>query len=148
MEHLEEIKRAVSNKQFFEPLGSEPLPFNKVERLEKTLKDTAKVPVFVRVDKYKEVLSHLQDLRSTINSLEGALEVRKSVHRINAESDEVIERALQRFSDSLSMFGKEFVAPEGHEERRGSADDAVGGTISQLGDEIEKLKTELDKMKL
>lgn len=148
MEQLEEIKRAVSNKQFFEPLGSEPLPINKVEGLEKRVNVSAKVPVFVRVDKYKEVLSHLQDLRTTINSLEGALEVRKSVHKINAESDEVIERALQRFSDSLSMFGKEFVTPEGQEERRESSDDAVGGTISQLGNEIEKLKTELEKMKL
>ncbi len=148
MEQLDEIKRAVSNRQFFEPLGSEPFRIEKVERLEKSVKESAKVPVFVRVDKYKEVLSHLQDLRSTINSLEGALEVRKSVHRINAESDDVIERALQRFSNSIDMFGKEFVAPEGQESDSGSADDAVDGTISQLGNEIEKLKTELEKMKL
>jgi hypothetical protein len=150
MEDLEEIKKVVSNKQFYEPLGADPLPHEVVD-LNKMIEESPKLaPIFVRVDKYKEILSHIQDLKSTIKNLEGALAVRKTVHKINAESDEVIERALQKFSESTSLFGREFVTPRGAENfAKGTAnEDVVDGTISQISDEIQKLKQELEKIKL
>lgn len=151
MEDLEEIKKAVSTKQFYEPLGTEPLPHEVVD-LGKMIEETPKIaPIFVRVDKYKEILSHLQELKSIIKNLESALAVRKTVHKINAESDEVIEKALQKFAESTSMFGKEFVTPRGAEQfAKGVEDkeDVVDGTISQISDEIAKLKQELEKIKL
>jgi len=150
MEDLEEIKKAVSTKQFYEPLGTEPLPHEVVD-LEKMIEETPKIaPIFVRVDKYKEILSHLQELKTTIKNLEGALAVRKAVHKINAESDEVIEKALQKFAESTSLFGREFVTPRGAENfaKVSEKEDVVDDTISQISDEITKLKQELEKIKL
>lgn len=151
MEDLEEIKRVVSTKQFYEPLGTEPLPHEVID-LEKMIEETPRIaPIFIRVDKYKEILSHLQELKSIIKNLESALAVRKTVHKINAESDEVIEKALQKFAESTSMFGKEFVTPRGAEQfAKGveGKEDVVDGTISQISDEIAKLKQELEKIKL
>jgi len=150
MEDLEEIKKAVSTKQFYEPLGADPLPHEVVD-LGKMIEETPKIaPIFVRVDKYKEILSHLQDLKATIKNLEGALAVRKAVHKINAESDEVIEKALQKFAESTSLFGREFVTPRGAEifAKRSEGKDVVDSTISQISDEITKLKQELEKIKL
>jgi hypothetical protein len=150
MEDLEEIKKAVSTKQFYEPLGTEPLPHEVVD-LEKMIEETPKIaPIFVRVDKYREILSHLQELKATIKNLEGALAVRKAVHKINAESDEVIEKALQKFAESTSLFGREFVTPRGAENfaKLGEKEDVVDGTISQISNEITKLKQELEKIKL
>jgi len=115
------------------------------------IEETPKIaPIFVRVDKYKEILSHLQELKTTIKNLEGALAVRKAVHKINAESDEVIEKALQKFTESTSLFGREFVTPRGaeHFAKGSEKEDVVDGTISQISDEITKLKQELEKIKL
>jgi len=150
MDDLEEIKKVVSTKQFYEPLGTEPLPHEVVD-LGKMIEETPKIaPIFVRVDKYKEILSHLQELKTTIKNLEGALAVRKAVHKINAESDEVIEKALQKFTESTSLFGREFVTPRGaeHFAKGSEKEDVVDGTISQISDEITKLKQELEKIKL
>jgi hypothetical protein len=151
MDDLEEIKKAVSTKQFYEPIAAEPLPHEVVD-LERMVEETPKIaPVFVRVDRYKEILSHIQGLKSTIANLENILAVRKHVHKVNADSDEILENALKKFADSTNMFSREFVTPRGPEQfARGNekSGNAFDNTISQLGDEIVKLKQELEKIKL
>jgi hypothetical protein len=151
MEDLEEIKKAVSTKQFYEPMGAEPLPHEVVD-VGKMAEETPKIaPLFVRVDRYKEILSHIQGLRNTLSSLENVLAVRKHVHKINAESDEILEKALKKFAESTNMFGQEFITPRGPEQfaRSGeSSENAFDNTISQIGDEITRLKQELEKIKL
>jgi hypothetical protein len=113
--------------------------------------ETPKIaPVFVRIDRYKEILSHIQGLRNTITSLENILAVRKHVHKINADSDEILENALKKFADSTSMFSQEFVTPRGPEQfaKTEAPETGFDSTISQLGNEITKLKQELEKIKL
>jgi len=151
MEELEEIKKAVSAKQFYEPIGAEPLPHEVVD-LGKMIEETPKIaPVFVRIDRYKEILSHIQGLKSSIANLENVLAIRKHIHKFNADSDEVLEKALKKFADSANMFSREFVTPRGPEQfarRDEKSEDVFDSTISQLGEEIFKLKQELEKIKL
>jgi len=151
MSDLEEIKKAVSTKQFYEPMGADPLPHEVVD-LGKMIDETPKIaPVFVRVDRYKEILTHIQGLKSTIANLESVLAVRKHVHKINADSDNILEKALQKFAESTNMFGREFVTPRGPEQFARNSEvsgNEIDSTISQLGDEIVKLRQELEKIKL
>lgn len=49
------------------------------------------------------------------------------------------------------MFGREFITPRGPEQfarNEGKSEDIFDATISQLGDEIIRLKQELEKIKL
>ena len=150
MENLEEIKKAVSTKQFFEPMAAEPLPHEVVD-LNKMVEETPKIaPVFVRVDRYREILTHIQGLKNTLLNLENVLAVRKHVHKINAESDNILEQALKKFSESTNMFGREFITPRGPEQfaKTEVSGTEIDNTISQLGNEIAKLKQELEKIKL
>lgn len=151
MEDFEEIKKAVSTKQFYEPMGADPLPHEVID-LGKMIEETPKIaPVFVRVDKYKEILTHIQGLKDTIANLENVLAVRKHVHKINAESDDILERALQKFAESTNMFGREFITPRGPEQLAKGNEVSVSdidNTISQLGNEIVRLRQELEKIKL
>lgn len=151
MEDLEEIKKAVSAKQFYEPIGAEPLPHEVID-LEKMIEETPKIaPIFVRMDRYKEILSRIQEIKSSVVNLENALAVRKYVHKFNAQSDEILEKALKKFSESTDMFGREFITPRGAEHFAGNETkpkDVIDSTISQLSDEVFKLKQELEKIKL
>ncbi|MEM5872592.1 MAG: hypothetical protein QXD55_01920 [Candidatus Aenigmatarchaeota archaeon] len=147
---LDEIKKAVSSKQIYEPIASEPLPHEVVD-LEKMIEETPKIaPIFIRIDRYKEILSHIQGLKNTITNLENILAIRKHVHKINAESDEVLENALKKFAESTNLFGREFVTPRGPEQfaKNESKKDEIDSTISRLGEEIAKLKQELERIKL
>jgi len=151
MGDLEEIKKAVSTKQFYEPIAADPLPHEVVD-LEKMIQETPKIaPVFVRVDRYKEILSQIQGLKDTIASLENVLAIRRHVHKINADSDIILENALKKFAESTNMFGREFVTPRGPEQfarNEEKAENEVDNTISKLGNEIVKLRQELEKIKL
>jgi hypothetical protein len=151
MDDLEEIKKAVSSRQFYEPIGASPLPHEVVD-LKKMMEETPKIaPIFVRVDRYKEILSHIQELKSSITNLQSALAVRKYIHKFNAQSDEILEKSLKKFSESTDMFSREFVTPRGAGHfagNEGKPEDVIDGTISQLSDEVTKLKEELEKIKL
>jgi hypothetical protein len=148
---LEDIKRAVSSKRFYEPIADDPLPHEVID-LNKMIEETPKIaPVFVRVDRYREILSKIQEMKNTIKNLESALIIRKNIHKINAESDEVIEKAIQKFTESTNIFGREFVTPRGAENfarESEKVENVIDSNVAQISDEILRLKEELEKIKL
>ena len=152
MEELEKIKRAVSTKPVYEPIGTEPLPHEVID-LEKMIEETPKItPLFIRIDRYREILSSIQDLKTTIKNLRDLLAIRKEIHRMNFESDDKLENALQKLSSSTSNFSREFVNLRGvkHFVKGPLREEvtAADGTISRLGEEIVKLKEELEKLEI
>jgi len=151
MDELEKIKRAVSTKPIHEPIGAGPLPHEVID-LEKMIEETPKIaPLFIRIDRYREILSSIQDLKTTIKKLRDLLAIRKEIHRMNFESDDKLEKALQKFSSSTSNFSREFVNLRGVKQFvRGPLKEEVAadGTISRLGEEIVKLKEELEKLEI
>jgi predicted nucleic acid-binding Zn-ribbon protein len=150
MDELEEIKKAVSTKPVYEPMGAEPLPHEVID-LNKMIEETPNLaPLFIRIDRYKQILSNIEELKSTIKELRDLLAIRKEIHRINFETDDKLEKALQRFSGSTSDFSREFVNLRGvkHFVKEPLKEEAADGTISKLGEEIVKLKEELEKLEI
>jgi len=148
MEDLDEIKKTVSGKQFFEPIGAEPLPHEMID-LDKMIEETPKIaPLFVRVDKYKEILNQVNQLKITLTNIQNLLAIRREMSRIHLESDEILERSLQRFSDATNMFSREFTLPRGIKHLVRIPEQKVDENISKLGEEIAKLRTELEKIEI
>lgn len=149
MDNLDEIKKAVSARPFYEPIGAAPLPHEVVD-IDKVIEETPNVaPVFVRIDRYKEILAGLQDIKESINSLKSLLNIRKEIHKMNFDSDDRMEKALHKFSNSTSDFSREFVNLRGvkHFVKGPLREDtAPDGTISKLEEEVVKLKEELEKL--
>ena len=113
MDDLEQIKRAVSARPVFEPLTTDPLPHEVID-LEKMANETPMVaPLFIRVDKYKQILSNISELKTSINKLLDMLAIRKQIHQMNFETDDRLEKALQKISSSTSNFSNEFVKLRG-----------------------------------
>jgi hypothetical protein len=149
MEDLEKIKRAVSAKPVYEPLGAQPLPHEVID-LEKMIEETPKLaPLFIRIDKYKQILSNIQELKQSINRLLDMLALRKEIHRMNSETDDKLEKALQKISSSTSDFSRDFVNLRGVKQFvREPPKEAADGTISKLGEEIVRLKEELESLEI
>jgi hypothetical protein len=147
MVDMEEIKKAVSKKPIFESLASEPLPHEVVD-LEKMIKEAPSVaPVFIKMDKYKEILQKINDLRSSMNKIEDILRVRKNMHEINLKSDEMLEKNFQEFAEATNHFKREFVVarnipfyPEDEDKKETDKD------FSKLSGEISKLKKDLENL--
>jgi len=148
MENLEEIKKTVSGKQFFEPIAAEPLPHEVID-LDKMIEETPKIaPLFVRVDKYKEILNNINQLKTTITNIQNLLAIRKEINKIHSESDEILEKSLQRFSDATNSFSREFTLPRGIKHLVRIPEEKVDENISKIGEEIAKLRTELEKIEI
>ncbi len=147
MVELDEIKRVVSKKTIVEPIGAEPLPHEIVD-LERAIREAStSSPVFIKMDKYKDILQKIHGLKTSINKIEDVLRVRKNMHEINIKSDEMLERGFQEFAEATNDFKREFVVarslpfyPEGE---RGEDEH-----ISKLSKEILGLKKELEGLKI
>ena len=148
---LDEIKRAVSARPFYEPMGADPLPHEVVD-IEKVIEETPHTaPVFVRIDRYKEILSGLHGIKETIKNLQSMLSVRKEIHKMNFDSDDKIEKALQKFSNSASDFSREFVNLRGVKNFvKGPLreETTADGNISKIEDEVIRLKEELERLEI
>jgi len=148
MEDLDEIKKTVSGKQFFEPIAAEPLPHEIID-LDKMIEETPKIaPLFVRVDRYKEILNNINQLKSTIENIQNLLTIRKEIGRIHSESDEILEKSMQRFSDITNSFSREFTLPKGIKHLVRIPEQKVDENISKIGNEIAKLRTELENIEI
>ena len=149
MEDLEQIKRAVSARPVYEPLGTDPLPHEVID-LERMVNETPKIaPLFIRVDKYKEILSNIHDLKTSISKLLDMLAIRKQIHQMNFETDDRLERALQKISSSTSNFSNEFVKLRGMDHlKEPPKQTPTDGAISKIGEEVMRLKEELESLEI
>ena len=147
MDNLDEIKKAVSARPFYEPIGAAPLPHEVVD-IDKVIEETPNVaPVFVRIDRYKEILAGLQDIKESINSLKSLLNIRKEIHKMNFDSDDRMEKALHKFSNSTSDFSREFVNLRGVKHFvKGPLREDTAPDGTKLEEEVVKLKEELEKL--
>ncbi len=149
MEDLEKIKRAVSARPVYEPIAAEPLPHDIID-LGRMIKESPRsAPLFIKVDKYKQILSNINELKTSLSKLMGMVAIRKRIHQMNFETDERLEKALQKISSSASDFSNDFVKLRGVDhfvkEAPKKAEDVV---MSKLGDEILRLKEELDSLEI
>ncbi|MBN2202876.1 MAG: hypothetical protein JW700_01690 [Candidatus Aenigmarchaeota archaeon] len=151
MENLDDIKKAVSSRPFYEPMGAPALPHEVVD-INKVIEDAPRIaPVFVRIDRYKEILSGLQDIKTSINNLKSLVNVRKEIHKMNFDSDDRIEKALHKFASSTSDFSREFVNLRGVKNfvqgplRQETVADSA---VAKLEDEVIKLKEELESLEI
>jgi len=148
MVELDEIKRTVSKKTIVEPIAAEPLP-HEVADLEKMIKDASiSSPVFIKMDKYKDILQRIHDLKSSINRIDDILRVRKNMHEINMKSDELLEKTFEEFASATNDFKREFIVarslPFYPEEGEREEDEH----ISKLSKEIQGLKKELEDIEI
>jgi hypothetical protein len=149
MDEMEEIKQEISKKQMNEPMGSEPLPHEIVD-IEKMMQDSPKMaPLFVKIDKYKEILENIQKLKLSLKNVQFLLAFKEQIKKLDSENDELIYKTLNGLSQFISDFGASFSIPRGMSYvPKASIEEKVDQNVSDLGDKISKLREELDKIRI
>ena len=144
---LEEIKKAVSTRPVFEPIGAEPLP-HEIADIEKMVTETPKhAPLFVKVDKYKEILEDIQMLKGNLYELQNLLSIREKIEKTKSDSDVIIEKALEKLTDTINKLNREFIIPKRLRPYvKEVKTERVDGFISELDAEIRKLRHDLGRI--
>ena len=149
MDDLEEIKKEVSRKSLPEPIASRPLPHEIID-LEKMIEDTPKMaPLFVKLEKYKEILDSIQKLKTTFKNVQFLLALRDHVKKIELESDDLLMKSVQNISQLTNDFSMNFAVPRGvNYIPKPPIEEQVDSSVSDLGTRITKLREELEKISI
>lgn len=146
---IEAIKREVFKKAQNEPLASNPLPHEIID-IEKMIEDTPKIaPLFVKIEKYKEILESIQKLKMSMKNIQFLLSFKEQIKKIDTESDELLLRTIQGFSQGVNDFSMNFAIPSGVSYiPRPPLEERVDTSVSDLGSKITKLREELEKIRI
>ena len=149
MDDIEKIKDVVSKKTLPEPIASKPLPHEIID-LEKMIEETPKIaPLFVKVEKYKDILKSVQKLKTSLKNIRFLLAFKDQIKKIDAEADELILKAISDFSRTTNEFSMNFAIPRGIKYiPKPPVEERVDRSVSDLGAKITKLREELDKIRL
>jgi uncharacterized coiled-coil DUF342 family protein len=149
MDDLESIKKEVSKKTLPEPIASKPLPHEIID-LEKMIEETPKIaPLFVKIEKYKEILESIQKLKVALKNIQFLLAFKEQIKKIDAEADELLFKTAQNFSQITNEFSMNFAIPRGVRYfPKPPVEERVDTSVSDLGAKITKLREELEKIRL
>jgi len=150
MNDIEAIKKAVSKKPLFEPLDSPPsLPIpDEILDIEKRIGQTPKhAPLFIKIEKYKDILEHVNELKSTLSHFKKLSNLRKNIEDLKTAHDEILEKTFERFGNVTTKLDTEFTVPEAMKPFvKEESVEHIDGFIHELEEEITKLKNELESV--
>jgi hypothetical protein len=162
-EKLREIEQRVKGfggkEQIHQPSQNTPQALaheiKKEEHVEKPKEEKSKeetqVPLFVKLDKYKTIVSSLMQLKTLLISLRNSLIALEQIEKTRVETFNIIIKNLDKINEKLSLLEKEVVKPVSFsfgmptvpytpiEEMQ-----SVQASIASLKAQIDQLKAELE----
>jgi hypothetical protein len=105
-------------------------------------------PLFIKVDKYKEIIQRIQELRSFALSMRDALDALSDIEKEIRVGLTIAEKALDKFNSNLSILDSYLLRTHGVEtEMSGSAKETpeeIEGYVRSMNEQIDKIKGELE----
>jgi len=106
-------------------------------------------PLFIKIERYQEVLRSIGSMKLVLASLRELLMLRKELERIKADSDSLLEKNIKEIEAVTGRLDAEFVRPKSAERpeflgiERPAELAGVGEYVSDLQSELEKLESRL-----
>jgi tetrahydromethanopterin S-methyltransferase subunit G len=120
---------------------------------EEKVEEETQVPLFVKLDKYKTIVSSLMQLKALLISLKNSLIALEQIEKTRVETFNVIMKNLDKMNEKLSLLEKEVVKPVGFSFGMPAAPYApieemqsVQASIASLKAQIDQLKAELESV--
>ncbi len=147
---MQKIKEAVS-------AGEQTQPFPREEFDEREFKEELpaaeyreSAPLFIKVEKYRDILSSLQELKTFVSSVKQLFTVMHDLETVRSDALKIMRASIQRLEKSLIEIDSELLRPKGFEMPEMSSDVEIRHVESSLGDlqkQIAALKRELQEIR-
>ncbi|MFH1420947.1 MAG: hypothetical protein ABIG30_03195 [Candidatus Aenigmatarchaeota archaeon] len=144
----EEISEPLPNYEppyeprYIPPAVPAPRPVEPIFR-----KQSGEAPLFIKIDKYNELLGHLQELRSFMSATKETFQILEEIETARSDAVKILRTSIQRMERSLAIADNELGKPEtpmSEEFSRGDVDN-VETSLQSLKKEIGDLRKELGK---
>jgi len=109
-------------------------------------------PLFIKVNKYGDIIKNIRDLKSYILSLRDALDVLEDIHKEVTNGIEIAHKTLDEVNIIVSNFDSLFLRPQGiepHMEEEevarsgGASSGEVDNYVKDVYGQLEKLRSQL-----
>jgi len=102
-------------------------------------------PLFIRIDKYKEIIQNLQRLKSYALSLRDALDALNDIEKELRTGIDLTQKALDDFNAIISVMDAKLIRLAGGEEGEieGETPEHMDDYIKGVYDQISKIRDEL-----
>ncbi len=107
-------------------------------------------PLFVKIDRYQEVLNSIESLKSILLNVRDLLNLMQHLDRMRMESETLLQKNIQEIVASISNLDNEFVRPKGVqiEEHQPKIEfEKVGSYVGELQRELDNLKSQLQGLR-
>ncbi len=110
--------------------------------------DMALAPVFIKLTKYRQVLSALNQLKMNVNLIKNQVAVMGELDKLRDENIKLLKSALGKVDERLASLDSSFMRPSGYEddlpEARRNEVDSLDCTIDDLKSQIDNLRSEVE----
>ena len=127
------------------PAAPEP-PRRPRERLQPAPSEARTPPLFIKIDKYKEIVQNLQRLKSYALSLRDALDALDDIEKELKTGIQITQKALDDFNSMIAMMDSRLIRlSEGEDggEFESEAPENMDDYVKNVYDQIAKIRDEL-----
>ena len=105
-------------------------------------------PLFVKVDKYKETLINLQEIRILINGIKNVFSLFTEIETVKNDALKLLRVTLQRIEKNVIELDSGLLRPHDVSIKVDKESEVkhIEDSLSQLHEQISTLKTEIEKM--
>jgi len=135
---IQEIKDAVEPSP---PVFTRPMETVEIKRIEMPSMQEPKsfAPLYIKIDKYKEVLQRIQKLKTILSNLSALARLEGEVEKIASQIESSEKKNLDEFSGLLNQLDQELVRPQSFEPFIKDTGKPIDGNIGQLENELKEI---------
>jgi len=103
-------------------------------------------PLFVRIDKYRQILQTMNFLKTTMGAMRSSLSILRELDRLRDENLKMVEGAVSKVEQRMMALDSNFMRPSGFVEDVPELRDVEGVelTLEDLRTQIEQLKAQIE----
>lgn len=145
---IEAVKQAVVPQERPQPMEMPKFDLGKLPERPRF------APLFIKIDRYQEILNSIENLKSILLGVRDLLNLMQQLDRIKIESETLLNKNIQEVILIISNMDKEFIRPKGvsvedsvQDARDSMGYEKVGNYIGDLQRELDNLKSQLQTLR-
>lgn len=134
-----------SKKSEETPNLEEEVPKELPKERAETRGESESASLFVKLDKYADVLKLLNDLKMSVNTMKDSFMIITELKSITDDSFKILQNMIENTTERLDSLDSRFVRPPGFKEEKATKSEIM--SQEEIKDVLKSLKGQVDKLK-